>query len=74
MNGSSHYGSHQPQSPYATGSMNGGFNGGGPYAGSGGGGGGGGAGQYMHRGQIYGGNISRALRHKHKQTFEHSRD
>lgn len=53
-NGNSHYGSHQPQSPYATGNMNGGFNGNGPYASSGGGGG---SGQYMHRGQIYAGKL-----------------
>lgn len=50
--------SHQAQSPYATGNIKGGFNGNGSYAGNGGGNGGGGnGGQYMHRGQIYGGNF-----------------
>lgn len=56
MNGNSHYGTHQSQSPYATGNMNGGFNGNGPYASSGSGGTSTG-GQYMHRGQIYAGKI-----------------
>lgn len=66
MNGNSHYGSHQQQSPYATGNMNGGFNSNGQYTGSGGGvagAGGGGGGQYMHRGQIYGGKQKKKQSH-----------